>query len=48
MEQQVKVEMHLRSVKIIAKTVYLSLKPLKRTWANFEYEFANIKVLQSL
>ena len=48
MEKQGKVDMHLRSVKIIAKTVYLSLKTLKRTWSDFEYEFANIKVLKSL
>ena len=43
-----KIEMHLRSMKILAKTVYLSIKPLKGKWSDSEYEFANIKVLESL
>ena len=48
MEKQVKVEMHLRAIKIIAKTVCLSLKPLKGIWTGSEFEFANIKVLKCL
>ena len=48
MEKQVKVEMHLRAIKIVAKTVCLSLKPLKGTWIGSEFEFANIRVLKCL
>ena len=49
MEKQVKIEMHLRSIKVIAKAVYLSVKPVKGgVWTGFEYEFANIKVMRSL
>ena len=40
--------MHLRSIKIIAKTLCLSTKPMKGIWTGSEYEFANIKVLKSL